>query len=133
MVELWAEAFGYDAPHNDPLVSIEHKLARDPDLLLVAANWPLARRLAWRALLPARAIENLSFVAGVNVLGEDGNGVRYGGGSALYGPQGDLLVEVGERTGIFTATLEKSALDAHRATFPAWRDADDFVIDGLMP
>ena len=105
----------------------------DYDLLLFAANWPQARQLAWNALLRARAIENLSFVAGVNVLGEDGNGVRYAGGSALYGPEGDALLDAGERTGVFTATLEKSALDAHRAAFPAWRDADDFMIDGTTP
>ena len=102
----------------------------DYDLLLLAANWPRARRLAWDALLRARAIENLSLVAGVNVLGKDGNGVRYAGGSALYGPEGEALVEAGERQGVFTATLEKAPLDAHRAAFPAWRDADGFAIDG---
>ena len=105
----------------------------DYDLLLLAANWPAARRVAWRTLLQARAIENLSFVAGVNVLGEDGNGVQYAGGSALYGPEGDALLEAGERAGVLTATLEKSALDAYRATFPAWRDADGFVVDGMTP
>ncbi len=105
----------------------------DYDLLLFAANWPQARRSAWDALLRARAIENLSFVAGVNVLGEDGNGVYYAGGSALYGPEGDALLEAGERCGIFSATLEKAVLDACRAAFPAWRDADDFAIDGTKP
>jgi ribosomal protein S18 acetylase RimI-like enzyme len=34
---LWARVFGYDVPHNDPLVSIERKTARDPDLFLIAA------------------------------------------------------------------------------------------------
>ena len=37
MAALWTTVFGYDAPHNDPLVSIERKIARDPDLFLVAA------------------------------------------------------------------------------------------------
>ena len=105
----------------------------DYDLLLFAANWPAARQLAWRTLLPARAIENLSYVAGVNVLGEDGNGVRYGGGSALYGPEGDALLDAGERAGVFTTTLEKSALDDYRSAFPAWRDADEFAVDGMTP
>ncbi|MYE52740.1 MAG: hypothetical protein F4X81_14865, partial [Gammaproteobacteria bacterium] len=105
----------------------------DYDLLLFAANWPQARQLAWHALLRARAIENQSFVAGVNVLGEDGNGVRYVGGSAIYDPEGDALLEAGERCGIFTTTLEKIALDAYRTEFPAWRDADGFTIDGTTP
>ena len=105
----------------------------DYDLLLFAANWPAPRQLAWHTLLRARAIENLSYGAGVNVLGEDGNGVRYRGGSALYGPEGDALLEAGERAGVFTATLKKSALDAYRQSFPAWRDADDFAIEGITP
>ncbi len=105
----------------------------DYDLLLFAANWPRARQSAWDTLLRARAIENLSFVAGVNVLGEDGDGVRYAGGSALYGPEGEALLEASERCGVFTATLEKPVLDDYRAAFPAWRDADEFAIDGQTP
>ena len=38
MAGLWTKVFGYDAPHNDPLVSINRKVARDPDLFLVAAT-----------------------------------------------------------------------------------------------
>ena len=36
VVLLWTEVFGYDAPHNEPSVSIEKKVSRDPDLFLVA-------------------------------------------------------------------------------------------------
>ena len=38
MVALWARVFalGYEAPHNDPDISIELKVARDPGLFLVA-------------------------------------------------------------------------------------------------
>ena len=35
---LWTDVFGYDAPHNDPSVSIERKISRDPDLFLVAVK-----------------------------------------------------------------------------------------------
>src|SRR5690606_25132317 len=48
--------------------------SRDPqgtDLLFYTANWPAARRNAWNRLLPARAIENLCYVAGVNRVGTD--------------------------------------------------------------
>ena len=38
VANLWAEIFGYDAPHNDPLLSIENKISRDPDLFLVAVD-----------------------------------------------------------------------------------------------
>ena len=36
VVVLWTEVFGYDAPHNEPSVSIEKKVSRDPNLFLVA-------------------------------------------------------------------------------------------------
>ena len=57
------------------------------DLLVVIANWPSARRAHWDALLPARAIENLAYVVGVNRTG-DGGGSSYDGGSAAYDPWG---------------------------------------------
>ena len=40
MVALWTGIFvdGYEAPHNDPEVSIDLKTAYDPDLFLVAVN-----------------------------------------------------------------------------------------------
>ncbi|MEO5816709.1 MAG: nitrilase-related carbon-nitrogen hydrolase [Gemmatimonadaceae bacterium] len=58
------------------------------DLLVVIANWPAVRRSHWDALLPARAIENLSYVAGVNRTGNGGE-IQYDGGSAAYDPWGE--------------------------------------------
>ena len=57
------------------------------DLIVVIANWPSARRPHWDALLPARAIENQAYVAGVNRTGIAG-GIQYDGGSAAYDPWG---------------------------------------------
>lgn len=57
------------------------------DLIVVIANWPAARRPHWDALLPARAIENLAYVVGVNRTGV-ANGIPYDGGSAAYDPWG---------------------------------------------
>ncbi len=98
----------------------------DYDLLLCAANWPAARRQAWATLLRARAIENLGFVAGVNVVGVDGNGVRYCGDSMICGPDGAVLAQEQDRDGVIQARLHKHLLRKHRAEFPAWRDADNF-------
>lgn len=63
------------------------EVARETDLYLVIANWPASRRAHWDALLPARAIENLAYVAGVNRTGS-GGGLLYDGGSAAYDPWG---------------------------------------------
>ena len=69
----------------------------DYDLLLYVANWPAARAQAWKALLPARAIENLSYVAGLNRVGVDGNGLHYSGDSAVFDFLGSTLVESATR------------------------------------
>ncbi|MDB4891293.1 MAG: Aliphatic amidase AmiE [Gemmatimonadetes bacterium] len=62
-------------------------VAPQVDLLVVIANWPAVRRSHWDALLPARAIENLSYVAGINRTGNGGD-IQYDGGSAAYDPWG---------------------------------------------
>ena len=65
-------------------------VAREVDAYALVANWPLARRAHWGALLRARAIENLAYVVGVNRTGE-GGGARYDGGSVVIDPWGDLV------------------------------------------
>jgi predicted amidohydrolase len=96
------------------------------DLQLFVANWPAARRGAWRALLPARAVENQCYAVGVNRVGLDGNGVRYGGDSLAAGPAGDLLADLGDGERALTVRLEGAALERYREKFPAWQDADRF-------
>ncbi len=104
------------------------KNAFDYDLVLFVANWPSARSHAWRTLLRARAIENLSYCVGLNRVGIDGNNLHYGGDSAVIDFLGQPLIELGSQEQVATATLMADALAAHRERFPAWMDADDFRI-----
>ena len=101
----------------------------DFDLQLFVANWPSARAYAWKALLRARAIENLCFVAAVNRVGVDGNDLHYAGDSAVIDFLGQAQVEVREVEQVVTTTLSAGALAAHRARFPAMLDADAFVLE----
>ncbi len=101
----------------------------DYDLLLFVANWPAPRRHAWRTLLRARAIENLSYCVGVNRVGVDGNDLPYAGDSAVLDFLGQPLAELGAQEQVVTVTLDPAALAAHRERFPAWMDADDFRIE----
>ncbi len=98
------------------------------DLLLYVANWPDRRHRAWETLLRARAIENLSYVVGVNVTGHDGNDISYSGGSSIINYLGEDLVSLGERQGTATADLELEKLRAFRERFAFHKDADEFVI-----
>jgi len=98
------------------------------DLLIYVANWPAARRTQWRTLLQARAIENQSFVVGLNRIGEDGNGIQYAGDSLVVCPEGDLLLDTESRDGVFLSTLELEPMQAYRKRFPAWMDQDQVML-----
>ncbi|KGQ20368.1 Carbon-nitrogen hydrolase [Lysobacter dokdonensis DS-58] len=105
---------------------VERPGALDYDLLVYVANWPSARTYAWRTLLRARAIENLCFVAGLNRVGTDGNGLSYDGASAVIDVFGQPLSECAGEEVVVTTSLPAKELLAHRERFPAMLDADAF-------
>jgi len=107
---------------------VERAEALDYDLLLYVANWPAARAQAWKTLLPARAIENLCFVAGLNRVGVDGNGLAYSGDSAVLDFMGAPLLSMNDEEGVATTTLQADALRGHRERFPAMLDGDPFTL-----
>jgi predicted amidohydrolase len=100
----------------------------DYDLVLFVANWPAARAHAWRTLLRARAIENLSYCLGVNRVGTDGNQLPYSGDSGVLDYLGQAMVDLGAQEQTVTVTLDPAALAAFREKFPAWMDADAFEL-----
>lgn len=99
------------------------------DLLLYTANWPAARRQHWNRLLPARAIENLCYVAAVNRIGEDGKGHGYTGDSQVLDFQGEPLLQANAADGVFRQRLAAEPLAAYRERFPAHLDADAFTMN----
>ena len=98
------------------------------DCALFIANWPQPRVNAWRTLLQARAIENLSCCIGVNRVGEDGLGVPYNGQSIAVNAKGEVTFDADDRDGIFQVSLEALALNRLREKFPAYLDADAFEL-----
>lgn len=98
------------------------------DLLLYVANWPEKRAAAWCSLLPARAIENLSYCIGVNRTGRDGKGILFAGDSAVCDPKGDNFFLPANPEIIHTQTLSYQALADFRKSFPADLDADAFSL-----
>lgn len=61
------------------------------DLIINIANWPSKRVDHWNTLLKARAIENQIFIAGVNRIGIDGNGLEYTDSSNMFNANGEKL------------------------------------------
>jgi omega-amidase len=89
---------------------------------------PASRSHAWKTLLTARAIENQSYVIGVNRIGADGQGTQHAGDSMAIDPLGEVLYHAGDKDDVYTVTLQKESLDKIRERFPFWSDADSFFI-----
>lgn len=103
--------------------------ASEYDLIIYVANWPQRRNHAWKTLLQARAIENQCYVAGVNRVGNDGNGIYHSGDSMIIEPLGEILYTKADTEDISTIVLQKDKLTEVRSKFPFWKDADDFSIE----
>ena len=99
------------------------------DLLIYIANWPGRRSYAFRQLLIARAIENQSYVIGVNRVGEDGKGIMHQGDSAVLNFKGKHIVEIPpDVEDIETVTLDYQKLMEFREGFKVGLDWDEFEI-----
>ena len=99
----------------------------DYDLSLYVANWPSVRSLHWNRLLQARAIENLSYVLGVNRVVMDEAGQHYAGDSSVYAPTGELIA-TSQEAELITVELYAEKLVEYRERFPAHLDADEFIL-----
>lgn len=99
------------------------------DLLIYVANWPAARNHVWKSLLVARAIENQSYVVGVNRIGLDGRGTKHQGSSAVIEPKGEWISEeVQHEESTQTICLSARELMEYRKKFTVGLDWDDFTI-----
>lgn len=110
--------------NKDPL-----NLHYEYDLLIYVANWPEIRSYPWKALLLARAIENQSYVVGLNRVGNDGNNIYHSGDSAVINSKGMIISKTKSHEELIeTIILEHAELTAFRTLFPAALDADAFEI-----
>lgn len=99
----------------------------DYDVVLYVANWPEKRVGAWEHLLKARAIENLSFVFGLNRIGTDGNNLFYQESSHCFFADGREIAD--KKGNIVSAELDMNELKDFRTHFQFLNDRDHFSID----
>ena len=92
------------------------------DLLLYVANWPEKRSTHWKNLLTARAIENQSYVIGVNRVGRDGKGLNYSGDSCCVDPLGEKTECLPNTPQILYVTLSSKNLAEVRQSLPFLKD-----------
>ncbi len=90
-------------------------------IMVNIANWPVPRIEHWRALLKARAIENLSFMIGVNRVGSDPHN-NYNGFSSVFDPAGEELLSIPDTEGLFTVEINIEKVSQIRNSFPFLED-----------
>lgn len=96
------------------------------DLNLYIASFPQSRIAAWTTLLKARAIENQSYLIGVNRIGKDGYGTAYNGQSTAIKFDGSYLVPPFETESLKVVKLNKTEQETFRNKFP-FRNDDAFL------
>lgn len=96
------------------------------DAIFYVANWPSTRIEAWETLLKARAIENQSYVIGVNRIGKDGNSLEYPESTYCFFADGSEVSH--KEKNLVHAELATKKLEDFRKTFPFLSDRDDFNI-----
>ena len=98
------------------------------DLLLYVANWPKPRINAWDILLRARAVENICYTIGVNIIGTDNNNHKYIGHSQVVDFLGEYVLEPQEADAVFIVELDKAKLLETREKLTFLIDRDTFEI-----
>lgn len=100
----------------------------DYDAAIYIASWPSVRLYAWNTLLRARAIENLSYVIGVNRVGVDPK-CSYSGGTLVADYMGVIMGEASpDKVSTLYMELDMDKLNQFREKFPALNDRDDFEL-----
>ena len=96
--------------------------AQGANLLIYIASWPIKRAQHWVTLLQARAIENLTWVVGVNRCGMDPD-FTYPGRTLVVDPHGVITADAADREGVLETVLDLEVATQWRAQFPALKDA----------
>lgn len=88
------------------------------EIIFVPAAWATTHRNLWDIYLPARALENTVFIAGVNRTGVEGE-VIYFGDSKVFDPTGSLISRAGENTEeILYCDIDVLTIPGIRKDFP---------------
>lgn len=105
-------------------------VSAEADALVVAANWPERRAAHWNKLLEARALENQSWVLGINCVG-DQQGLHYNGSSRAVSPEGETVDFLVDREGLIFCEIQDEAAQFRRS-FPALQDRRNALYKELL-
>ena len=104
-----------------PELMKHHALKMNADVNICISASPVTSRVAFERVLPARAVENTTYVAFVNNIGPMG-GMEFFGGSRLLAPNGDGILTLDE-PGTGVITMDKNTLEKAREMRPVLKDS----------
>jgi len=88
------------------------------DIVFVPSAWASTHRHLWDVFLPARALENTVYIAGINLTGDNGN-LHFFGNSKVFDPTGKLIKEAKEDIEeILYCEIDTSIISKIRKDFP---------------
>ena len=118
----WQGGWGLSICFDLRFPELYQELSIENLILINIANWPKTRVTHWKTLLNARAIENQSFMIGVNRTGVDQNGLEYEESSCIFSPIGEKLEpsEILDKVKIFDLNLDEAI--EYRRSFPIKKD-----------
>ena len=121
----WEGGWGLSICFDLRFPELYQELSKENLILVNIANWPNSRVLHWKTLLNARAIENQSFMIGVNRIGIDRNGLEYEESSFIFSPKGENLIPIMvlDNTKIFEINIDEAK--EYRKQFPIKNDRKD--------
>ncbi|KUL01966.1 MAG: Nitrilase/cyanide hydratase and apolipoprotein N-acyltransferase [Methanoculleus marisnigri] len=90
------------------------------ECMLVPAAWPCCRLPHWETLLPARALDNRYYVAGVNTAGAPGE--IYCGGSLAADPDGTVIGRCGAGSELLSVEVDPAAVREAQLRLPSLSD-----------
>jgi omega-amidase len=93
----------------------------DTKMLIVSAQWPESRKLHWRHLAVARAIENQLYMVCANRTGMDGE-LIFPGMSMVVDPLGEILAEASATSNTAVATIQMEEVARARQLIPCKSD-----------
>ena len=100
------------------------------ECMLVPAAWPCSRLSHWGSLLPARALENRYYVAGINTAGRPG--APCCGGSLAADPDGTVIGRCGAGEEAVTVEVDPAAVLDARSAIPSLSDRRSDLYQGLL-
>lgn len=118
----WNGGWGLSVCYDLRFPELYQRLSKNNLILINIANWPKTRISHWKTLLKARAIENQSFMIGVNRTGSDGNGLEYEESSLIFSPSGEEIYPLQFTEEIKLFDLDLNMVTELRTVFPFIND-----------